>query len=119
MAGDPSFPLPGAHPAQRERPRLFFRFYISVRVDETPHHAPDAPAMTISARTLERPPQDWAATRPEPGVMRPPAAVTSPRDLGAYKACRFSFVRRFVRRIVSERWRIERARFDLDGEGRG
>lgn len=51
--------------------------------------------------------------------MRPPEAVMTPTGLSAMKACRFSFVRGFVRRIAAERWRIERSRFDLDEEGRG
>ncbi len=43
----------------------------------------------------------------------------TPAALSAATACRFSFVRGFIRRIVAERWRIERVLFDLDGEGRG
>src|SRR5258707_885548 len=52
-------------------------------------------------------------------ALRPADAVMTPAGLSAYKACRFSFVRGFIRRICAERWRIERPRFDLDAEGRG
>jgi hypothetical protein len=52
-------------------------------------------------------------------ALRPAAAVMTPAGLSAYKACRFSFVRGFIRRICAERWRIKRPCFDLDAEGRG
>ena len=52
-------------------------------------------------------------------ALRPAKRVMSPAGLSAYKACRFSFVRGFIRRICAERWQIERPRFELDAAGRG
>jgi hypothetical protein len=66
-------------------------------------------------------------TREQPGTdlldppvpLRPPGEVMTPDGLSAFKASPLSFVRPLVRRMVDERWRIERIRWQMDGEGRG
>lgn len=52
-------------------------------------------------------------------ALRDPADIMRPEAMSAFKASRLSFARGLVRKIVAERWRIERWRFDLDAEGRG
>jgi hypothetical protein len=51
--------------------------------------------------------------------LRPPEEVMTPEAMSAFKASRLSFLRHVIGRMVAERWRIERDRFDLDEEGRG
>ena len=51
--------------------------------------------------------------------MRPPAEVMRLARMGASFQTRISFMRRLIRRMHRERWRIERTRFDLDDEGYG
>ncbi|PWU28126.1 hypothetical protein DK254_19890 [Pseudomonas sp. RW407] len=52
-------------------------------------------------------------------TLRPASQVMQLERLGAQFQCRLSFVRSCMRRMMNERWRIERQRFDLDGEGYG
>ena len=61
--------------------------------------------------------QALAAT-PE-AKLRPPAEVMRLARMGASFPTRISFMRRLIRHMHRERWRIERTRFDLDGEGYG
>jgi len=51
--------------------------------------------------------------------MRPPAEVMRLACMGASFQTRISFMRRLIRRMYRERWRIERTRLDLDEEGYG
>jgi len=53
--------------------------------------------------------------------MRPPSTCMTPDVLSAYKSTRLSFARVLARRMISERWRIERRAFqaDADGDGHG
>ena len=51
--------------------------------------------------------------------LRPPLKVMRLARMGAFHPTRVSFVRTLVRRMVCERWRIERERFDLDANGYG
>ena len=50
---------------------------------------------------------------------RPPDVVMRPERMGAAFPTRLSFMRSLIRLMHRERWRIEAARFDLDGEGYG
>lgn len=52
-------------------------------------------------------------------TLRPASQVMQLERLGAQFQCRLSFVRSCMRRMMNERWLIERQRFDLDGEGYG
>jgi len=54
---------------------------------------------------------------PLPG--RPAAEISTPEALSAVKASRLSFLRVLIARMATERWRIEKQRFDLDDQGRG
>lgn len=63
---------------------------------------------------LTQVPDDEAALR-----LRDPAVVMDPRRMSAVSASRLSFTRSLVRRMAQERWRFERARFELDAEGKG
>ena len=51
--------------------------------------------------------------------LRPPAEVMRLARMGASFQTRISFMRRLIRLMHRERWRIERTRFDLDDEGYG
>lgn len=51
--------------------------------------------------------------------LRRPDECMSPVALGANKASRTSFARVLARRMISERWQIEREFFRCDGEGDG
>lgn len=51
--------------------------------------------------------------------LRPPSTVMRLERLGAFHQTRISFVRTLVRRMMREKWRIERTRFDLDDQGYG
>ena len=51
--------------------------------------------------------------------LRPPAEVMRLARMGASFQTRISFMRRLIRRMHRERWRIERTLFDLDDEGYG
>ncbi len=51
--------------------------------------------------------------------LRPPGEVMRLACMGASFPTRLSFMRRLIRRMHRERWRIERTRFDLDDEGYG
>lgn len=50
---------------------------------------------------------------------RPPSELMSAANLSYTKAYPLSFVRTLIRRMVVERRRIERTRFDIDAEGIG
>lgn len=52
-------------------------------------------------------------------LMRPPALCMTAPALSAMKATRLSFVSLLSRRMIAERWRIERLRFVCDAEGDG
>jgi hypothetical protein len=54
-----------------------------------------------------------------PAHCRPASLVMSPARAGAAVPTPLSFARSFVRRMTQNGWRVERVRFDLDGEGRG
>lgn len=57
---------------------------------------------------------------PAPGVApRAPDELMSAANLGCVKAYRLSFTRTLIRRMVRERWRIHRTRFDIDAQGIG
>ena len=60
-----------------------------------------------------------SATAQRAAALRDPAVIMSPERLSATKACRLSFVRSFVRRMVRERWRFQRRSFEVDEAGRG
>lgn len=51
--------------------------------------------------------------------MRDPGECMSPVTLGATKASRTSFSRVLARRMITERWRIEREFFRCDAQGEG
>ena len=51
--------------------------------------------------------------------LRPAAVVMSPERARAAYPTPLSFSRSLVRKMLRQRWRIERARFELDSEGRG
>lgn len=51
--------------------------------------------------------------------LRPPETVMRLERMGASFPTRLSFMRQLVRRMRRERWRLERACFDLDAEGCG
>jgi acyl-CoA reductase-like NAD-dependent aldehyde dehydrogenase len=51
--------------------------------------------------------------------LRPASTVMSPTRAGATVANALSFSRSAMRELVRGRYRIEKIRFDLDGEGRG
>ncbi|MGE0714410.1 MAG: hypothetical protein AB7P02_03125 [Alphaproteobacteria bacterium] len=51
--------------------------------------------------------------------LRPPAEVLATAQAGASWSTALSFTRAFVRKMVTERWRVERVRLELDSEGRG
>jgi hypothetical protein len=62
---------------------------------------------------------------PQPGpeavdpALPPPGRVMTSAALGRLKACRLSFSQSLLRRMIRERWRVERVRWQLDDEGRG
>ena len=51
--------------------------------------------------------------------LRPPDSVMRLERMGASFQTRLSFMRQLIRRMRGERWRLERARFQLDAEGCG
>lgn len=51
--------------------------------------------------------------------LRPASQVMRLACMGASFPTRLSFMRRLIRRMHRERWRIDRTRFDLDDEGYG
>ncbi len=51
--------------------------------------------------------------------LRTPETVMHLERMGASFPTRMSFMRQLVRRMYQERWRMERARFDLDAKGFG
>lgn len=59
--------------------------------------------------------------RPDTGrvPLRPPAEVMDLDRLGSLHQCRLSFIRTLMRKVMAERWAIQRQRFDLDAEGYG
>ncbi len=59
------------------------------------------------------------ASSPHEPAPRDPAIIMAPGRLSATKACRLSFVRSFVRRMVRERWQFLRRSFEIDEAGRG
>ncbi len=52
-------------------------------------------------------------------ALRPPELVMRLARLGASHPTRLSFLRLLMRRAAQERWRVRRARFELDDEGYG
>ncbi|HLW91395.1 MAG TPA: hypothetical protein VKS78_08860 [Roseiarcus sp.] len=52
-------------------------------------------------------------------ALRPPEVVMRLQRLGAAHPTRLSFLRQLIRRAARERWRVRRARFDLDDHGFG
>ena len=60
-----------------------------------------------------------ASAAPDGVAPRPPDVVMRPERMGAAFPTRLSFMRSLIRLMHRERWRIETARFDLDGEGYG
>jgi hypothetical protein len=54
-----------------------------------------------------------------PDPLPPAAEVMTARALSRLKACRLTFIQTLLRRMIHERWRIERVRWELDDEGRG
>ena len=59
--------------------------------------------------------------RPDTGrvPLRPAAEVMDLERLGSLHACRLSFIRTLMRKVMAERWGIQRQRFDLDEHGHG
>ncbi|MBM3598033.1 MAG: hypothetical protein FJX35_07450 [Alphaproteobacteria bacterium] len=51
--------------------------------------------------------------------LRSPDDCMTPKALSAYKSSRTSFARILARRMIDERWRIERKFFNCDAEGLG
>ena len=51
--------------------------------------------------------------------MRPANVVMQLDRLGSFHQFRLSFMRTLVRRMIAEKWSIERTRFDLDSDGYG
>ena len=51
--------------------------------------------------------------------LRPADTCMSPAAMGSTKASRISFARVLARRMINERWRIEREFFRCDGDGDG
>ncbi|MEM7113786.1 MAG: hypothetical protein AAF614_15225 [Chloroflexota bacterium] len=51
--------------------------------------------------------------------LRPPEIVMQPRRMGAIWASRISFARQLVLRVQRGQWRVERAKWELDDDGRG
>ena len=51
--------------------------------------------------------------------LRPAREVMDLDRLGRLHACRISFIRTLVRKMMREQWRIESRRFDLDRDGYG
>lgn len=51
--------------------------------------------------------------------IRPASVLMDPRRAGSAWANALSFSRSFLRKLVRERWRVERVRFELDADGRG
>lgn len=51
--------------------------------------------------------------------MRDPNELMNPERLGAVRLMRYSFARTFIRYAAQHRWRVERASWDFDREGRG
>lgn len=49
--------------------------------------------------------------------LRPPDECMTPTALSAYKSSRVSFARVLARRMIDEKWRIERRSFQTDSEG--
>lgn len=66
-------------------------------------------------------PESRSAARPGDtrSTLRPAAEVMDLPRLGSLYPFRLSFMRVLVRRIMSEKWRIERTLFELDSEGYG
>ncbi|WP_449433265.1 hypothetical protein [Pseudomonas putida] len=52
-------------------------------------------------------------------TLRPASQVMDLARLGSHFQSPLSFVRSSMRRMMNQHWRIERSRFDLDGEGFG
>jgi len=52
-------------------------------------------------------------------ALRPANEVMDLERLGRLHACRISFIRTLVRKMMRERWRIEHRRFNLDRDGFG
>ncbi len=59
--------------------------------------------------------------RPDTGrvPLRPAAEVMDLERLGSLHQCRISFIRTLMRKVMAERWGIQRERFDLDENGYG
>lgn len=50
---------------------------------------------------------------------RPPAVLMKPERLAALQPSRMSITRCFMRQAISEKWDIQRVRFDIDAQSRG
>ncbi|MEM9202808.1 MAG: hypothetical protein AAGC53_14175 [Actinomycetota bacterium] len=50
---------------------------------------------------------------------RPASVVMQPEMLGAVRPTRYSFSRSLIRRAITDGWKIDRTRFDIDGDGQG
>lgn len=59
--------------------------------------------------------------RPDTGrvPLRPASEVMDLERLGSLHQCRISFIRTIMRKVMAERWGIQRQRFDLDDNGYG
>ncbi|MEX0373267.1 hypothetical protein V6X02_05445 [Spiribacter sp. 1M153] len=59
--------------------------------------------------------------RPDTGrvPLRPASEVMDLERLGSLHPCRLSFIRTLMRKVMAERWAIQRERFDLDDNGYG
>jgi hypothetical protein len=55
----------------------------------------------------------------DPAELPPAGEVMTSEALSRLKACRLSFIQSLLRRMIRERWQIERVRWELDDEGRG
>ncbi|MDZ3992682.1 hypothetical protein [Pseudomonas sp. Teo4] len=58
-------------------------------------------------------------TVPATPALRPACQVMDLARLGSHFQSPLSFVRSSMRRMMNQRWQIQRSRFDLDGEGFG
>jgi len=65
----------------------------------------------------ESAPRPWPHTGPV--GLRDPDEVMQLERLGSLHACRISFIRTVVRKMIRDQWRVRRVRFDIDREGYG